>query len=102
MSDDELDKEFRNMADAFIDLANQQIKGDNREIVSMSLLYAAARFNSFVVAAHAPDLKKFDDDREKAFEFFLGKYREMLTENLDDYRKLYDENMKYAHLMKKQ
>lgn len=102
MSDEDLDKEFRRMADAFIDLANQHVNDDNREIVSMALLYAAARFNSFVVASHAPDLKKYDADRDKAFEFFLEKYKDMLQENLDDYRKIYDESMKYAHLMKKQ
>lgn len=102
MSDEDLDKEFRQMADGFIDLANKHARSDNREIVSMALLYAAARFNAFVVASHAPDLAKYDSDRTKAFEFFLGKYREMLNENLDDYRDMYDESMKYAHLMKKQ
>jgi len=101
MSETDPDLEFRKMADAFIDVANKQLKGDNREIVGMAILYAAARFNSFVTAAHAPDLTKFDTDRDKAFDFFVGKYREMLNENLDDYRKLYDESMKYTHLMKK-
>lgn len=100
MSDENLDKEFRKMADSFIDVANSHSNADNKEIVSMALLYAAARFNSFVVAAHAPDVKKYDADRPKAFEFFLGKYKEMLNENLDDYRKMYDESMKYAHLIK--
>lgn len=100
MSDEDLDKEFRKMADAFIDLANTYSNADNKEIVSMALLYAASRFNSFVVAAHAPDANKYDADRPKAFEFFLAKYKEMLNENLDDYRKVYD--MKYTHLMKNQ
>ncbi len=100
MSDEELDKEFRRMADSFIDLANTHSKPENKEIVGMALLYAAARFNAFIVAAHAPDLKKYDADRPKAFEFFMGKYKEMLNGNLDDYRKIYDESMKYAHLMK--
>jgi len=102
MSEEDPDLEFRKMADAFIDIANRQIKADNREIVGMAILYAAARFNSFVTAAHAPDSKKFDADRSKALEFFVGKYREMLNENLDDYRKMYDESVKYSHLMKKQ
>ena len=102
MSEEDLDKEFRRMADSFIDLANKHADADNREIVSMALLYAAARFNAFVVASHSPDLTKFDADREKAFQFFLGKYQEMLNENLDDYRKIYDESMKYSHLIKRQ
>lgn len=100
MSDEDLDKEFRMMADSFIDLANKHADSAEREIVSMALLYAAARFNSFVVASHAQDLKKYDADREKAFEFFLSKYKEMLNENLDDYRRLYDESLKYEHLRK--
>lgn len=102
MSDEDLDKEFRRLADSFIDLANQHTNADNREVVSMALLYAAARFNSFVVAANAPDLKKYDADRDKAFAFFTDKYQEMLKENLEDYRRFYDESMKYAHLMKPQ
>lgn len=101
MSDEDLDKEFRRIADSFIDLANRHVNSGNREIVSMALLYAAARFNSFVVAAHAPDVKKYDADRAKASEFFLGKYREMLDENLDDYRRQYDADLKYADFMKK-
>jgi hypothetical protein len=101
MSDEDIDKEFRKMADSFIDLANNHANTDNREIVSMALLYAAARFNSFVVASHAPDVQKYDTDRPKAYEFFLGKYKEMLNENLDDYRKMYDDSMKYSHLIKK-
>lgn len=100
MSDEDLDKEFRRMADSFIDLANKHSDTAEHEVVSMALLYAAARFNSFVVASHAPDVKKYDSDREKAFEFFLGKYKEMLNENLDDYRRLYDESLKYEHLRK--
>lgn len=101
MSDEDLDIEFRRLADSFIDLANQHVGPDNREIVSMALLYAAARFNSFVVASHAADLRKYDSDRSRAFEFFLDKYREMLNENLDDYRRQYDTGLKYAEFMKK-
>ena len=101
MSDAEIDKEFRNMVDSFIDLANKHSDKNNRENVSIALLYAAARFNSFIVAAHAPDQKKYEADREAAFEFFSREYKRMLNENLDDYKKIYDGNLQYAHLMTK-
>lgn len=100
MSDEDLDKQFRNVADAFIHLANKQAETVPRENVSMALLYAAARFNSFIVASHAPDEGKYQRDREAAFEFFLREYKRMLKENLDDYAKIYGEN-KYAQFMKK-
>jgi hypothetical protein len=51
------------------------------------------------VASHAGDIKKYELDRGKAFEFFTQEYKKMLNENLDDYKKFFDENMKYAHLM---
>jgi hypothetical protein len=94
MSDDvreqeEIDREFRQVVDRFIALANEQIDTVKREHVSMAMLYAAARFNSFIVASHAPDVEKFRADKSKAFEFFCTEYHRMLTENLDDYERIY-------------
>ena len=100
MSDKDIDKEFRSVADSFIRLANKHSETANRENVSMALLYAAARFSSFVVTSHASDLQKYESDREAAIEFFAGEYKRMLNENLDDYKKIYDEGIKYAHLIK--
>lgn len=102
MSDEDIDKEFRRMVDSFINLANEHGEKGERENVGMALLYAAARYNSFVVSSHAGTLEDYDASREKANEFFLDQYRKMLTENLDDYRKVYDENFKYGHLLKKE
>jgi hypothetical protein len=94
MSDDvreqeEIDREFRMVVDRFIKLANEQIESVKREHVSLAMLYAAARFNAFIVASHAPDVEKFRADKQKAFEFFCSEYHRMLTENLDDYAKAY-------------
>lgn len=94
MSDDvrdqeEIDREFRQVVDRFIGLANEQIESVKKEHVSMAMLYAAARFNSFIVASHAPDVEKFRADKNKAFEFFCSEYHRMLTENLDDYERVY-------------
>jgi hypothetical protein len=94
MSDDvrdqqEIDREFRQVVDRFIGLANEQIEFVKKEHVSMAMLYAAARFNSFIVASHAPDVEKFRADKNKAFEFFCSEYHRMLTENLDDYERVF-------------
>lgn len=43
LSEEEIDQQFREVADKFIDLANGQAERVNRENVSLALLYAAAR-----------------------------------------------------------
>lgn len=100
MSDEDINKQFRQMADTFINQANKQSEDTNPENVGMALLYAASRFNAFIVASHADELKKYEADREKAIEFFSSEYLRMLNENLDDYKKVFDPTLKYQHLVK--
>ena len=79
------------MADQFIDQANRFIDTAPKENVGMALLYAASRFNAFVVASHASSAQKYDGDREKAIQFFSSEYVRMLEENLADYRRIYED-----------
>ena len=89
--------EFRQLVDSFIHPANQHIESVPRENVSMALIYAEARFSSFVVASHTPDQCKFDSDRKLALGFYLREYQRMLNENLDDHPKIYVEgNMRIS------
>ena len=99
LSDEELDEIFRRMVDLFIDRANEFAETNSQENVGLALLYAAARFNAHVVAQHANTLEDYERDLPKARDFFCGQYREMLDENLEDYKQVYT---KYAHLIKKQ
>lgn len=87
----EIDREFRQVVDRFIALANEQIDSVQREHVSLAILYAAARFNAFIVSTHAPGREKFRVDRPAAVKFFNSEYRRMLDENLDDYERVYDQ-----------
>ena len=89
------------MADTFISLANSHSDTVNRENVGMALLYAASRYNAFVVASNAKDVQSYVADQEKAMEFFSGQYKDMLQENLDDYQKVIANEGKYSHLVKK-
>lgn len=91
MTDEATEREFRRVADAFIDVANEQIHSVPRENVGMALLFAAARFNAFVVASHCKTLDRYETDRETAVEFFSKEYLRMLEENLDDYRRAFEE-----------
>jgi hypothetical protein len=100
MSDEDLNLEFRAIADTFIEVANNHTDKVPVENVGMAMLYAASRFNAFVVSTKTDSLEKYQEDMPKAIDFFLGNYQSMLQENLEDYKRVYDPELKYAHLMK--
>jgi hypothetical protein len=79
------DEKFYSRADAVIDLANDQAAETDRGKVSASLMFATARFNSFVSACKAVSPEDLASGKEEIVEYFVSEYRMMLTENLDDY-----------------
>ena len=99
ISDEELDEIYRRTVDLFIDQANELAESNSRENVGLALLYAASRFNAYVVSQHAATLEDYEKDMPRARQFFQGQYAQMLDENLEDYKQVYT---KYAHLLKKQ
>jgi hypothetical protein len=98
MADEDLDKQFRQVADSFISVANSQLDVMNKENVGMALLYAASRFNAFVVASNSANLEAFKGDRDKAMEFFGAEYLRMLGANLSDHELVFEEDKPYGHL----
>ena len=79
------DREFLAMADAFIALANKYGGTVDKGKVSAAFLYAAARFNTFIVAGSAADKNSFQQTQQSAMDYFLGEYRKMLVEHMADY-----------------
>ncbi len=102
LTDEELDRKFRALVDEFIDAANARCETEHKENVGLAMLYAAARFNAFVVASHADDLAGYEGSRDQALEYFGGEYRRMLEENLDDYRSVFGNTGPYAHLVRRE
>ena len=79
------DEGFFKRADAHIDVANAQLADTSRGKVSASLMYATARFNTWVTACTADSGEDLQGHREESIEYFVAQYRKMLEENLDDY-----------------
>lgn len=86
MSDTHKDKEFYEMADAYIALANNQSKNVNQGKVSATFLYAAARFNIFLIASGAHSANDLASKKEKVFDYFMTEYKKMLEEHFADYQ----------------
>lgn len=90
MTDEEMDKHFRELVDSFIDQANKLKEFSSVENIGLALLHAASRYNAFVVSSHAPTLVEYNRDLFKARNFFVTQYEEMLDSNLADYKKIYE------------
>jgi len=97
------DKEFYSLADKFIDVANNECDHKEPSFVGSAMLFATARFSSFVVASQAQDQASYEAELERAKEFFNGEFDRMLNQNMEDYKTAFtqQEENRYEHLMKK-
>ena len=102
MSAEQKDLEFRQIADKFIDLANKESEAKDSAFVGSSMIYACARYSSFVVASYAKDKAQFETEVDDAVEFFSNEFKRMLTDNMEEYKAVFKEEApRYEHLIKK-
>ena len=96
INETELDDKFFERADAHIHLSNDQTDGVGIGKVSSSMMYATARFNSWVSACGSKNGQEMAEARSETIEYFVEQYRLMLEDNLDDYIRNYDRYMNPA------
>ena len=90
MSDIPRDKEFYELADAHIALANTRMGKVKPAKVSATMLFAAARFNAFVFSVSAENKAQMLLDKESAIAYFMQEYEKSLRENIDEHLARYD------------
>ena len=90
MSDTDKDKEFYEMADAHIAVANEQAKKINSGKVSATILYSAARFNTFLIASNSDSATELSSRKEEACKYLIAEYQKMLDEHFADYTKNFE------------
>jgi len=86
------DKQFWDITDSFIQLANTHLNEVKPSRVSACALLAAARFNAFVITAASASKEQFIAEKETAIAYFLEQYENMLRENLDEHLARYDQH----------
>ena len=93
--DQDRDEKFYQRADAQINLANEQINTEETRpaLANDSLLYASARFSTWIAAASFTNGEDFKNDKENIITFFTNHYKEMLEEHFSDYAENYDRYM---------
>jgi hypothetical protein len=92
------DADFYVRADAHIHLANDQLgQVENRGMVSASMMYSVARFNTWVSACGFSSGDDMARAHDEMIEYFTEQYRLMLEENLDDYIQNFSKYMEAKH-----
>lgn len=74
--------EFFEIADKYINLANDIAKTEGTANTGTALRYAAARYNTFEASLASPDLVS---EKDKLIDMLCDDFREMLKANMDDY-----------------
>ena len=104
MNQEEMNTEFRKIADSFIDVANKHCDQVDNTRVASAQLFATARFSAFVVASRSKDLHAYEEEVDNAVDFFSHEFKRMLAENLEEYKQVFVKRQqdapKYEHLMK--
>jgi hypothetical protein len=93
MSNNTPDPEFWNRVNALINLSNDQCDVADPSAVGASTLYAATRFNAFIVARHTGSAQNMKLEKERALEYFTDQFRKMMAENLDDFAENFEKHM---------
>lgn len=77
--------EFYDLADKFVNLANELTDSHTSTRISSVILFAAARYNvfNFYVTGGTKN------DEEDGIEYYVDQYRSMLEDNFEETRKLY-------------
>jgi hypothetical protein len=104
MSTQDQDKLLRELADTFINLANEHIELHEKNHVNTAFMYAASRFCAYVAASSARNREDFVGRQAQGVEFFTGEFKSMLESNLKNYEKVFEqsEQLRYEEFMKKE
>ena len=91
MSEIPRDKEFYELADEHIALANTRMNKVTPAKVSATMLFAVARFNAFLISVSAENKAQMLLDKEPAIAYFMQEYETYLRENIDEHLARHDQ-----------
>lgn len=89
------DPQFWDLAEQFITLANGSLETADAGKIGAAMLFAATRFNAFVVASSSLDRAEFIEDMDESMDYLSKQFRHMLGDNLRDFRDNYKVYIKH-------
>ncbi len=87
--DQDKEKEMYDIADKFINLANEISKSDQSGGVGVALRFAAARYSAFEASMRTNTLA---EEKDKHLQLFANEFSNMLQINIDTYIKIQSQN----------
>lgn len=82
---------FFQRADSFIQLANSQLSPEAHTAqVSASLMYSSARYSASVASIGFSNADDFVKEKQQIIDFYSKQFSQMLSDNLDDYARNFD------------
>ncbi|MDO3388665.1 DUF3144 domain-containing protein [Gilvimarinus sp. SDUM040013] len=94
MNNPENETLFWDLVDSFIDHANKLTDRADPSLVSAAMLQALGRYSAFLVASSSVDRKEYTEEMEAAGKYLTNQFRDVLSDNLEDYRENYKVYMK--------
>jgi hypothetical protein len=85
--------EFWERVNTVINLANTQCDNALPNEVGASAMFAAARFNAYILARTTANAANMAIEKERALEYFVDQFRNMMASNLDDFAENFDRYM---------
>lgn len=79
------EKVIYDLADQFINLANEMAKSDRSGNVGVAFRFAAARYCAYEASMQTNELA---EEKDKQLQLFVDAFTDMLRFNLDDYIKI--------------
>ena len=83
--DQKKEKTFYDIADKFIDLANEISRSESPGTIGVAIRYAAARYSAFEVSLQG---NNFAEGQNRHLDFFVNSFTEMLQKNFEEYSNL--------------
>ncbi|SFU35481.1 DUF3144 domain-containing protein [Pseudoduganella namucuonensis] len=79
------DEQFWQLIDTFINTANEKAQTMDRNVIGPALLFAATRFNAYMLAMATGNVEDFGKQKEAAMKYYLEQHEKMLRDNFTDF-----------------
>lgn len=85
------DDVFWQLTDNFISHANTLASNHDIGVVNASFAFAAARFNTFIIASQCGTKQAFETEKAAALDYFVNQYKIALNEHMTEVQKNFDQ-----------
>ncbi|MFL0800093.1 MAG: DUF3144 domain-containing protein [Agarilytica sp.] len=85
MSAENVDQDYWNIVDAFLEKANTETENSDVGMVASALMNAAARYSAFYVAGSSESRKDLKEDKDVLVQDISREFKQRFASNLEDY-----------------